>query len=108
LKEGIEIGTGLSRMLRLLPGVATQLLNDASAGRLTVRVHHEDLADALHSHTVAQWRLARAVGFGACVIGSAVCVKADMPMVLGMSWLSAVMAMGALWLGLPIFFRAPR
>jgi ubiquinone biosynthesis protein len=108
LKEGIEIGTGLSRMLRLLPGVATQLLNDASAGRLTVRVHHEDLADALHSHTVAQWRLARAVGFGACVIGSAVCVKADMPMVLGMSWLSAMMAMGALWLGLPIFFRAPR
>ena len=108
LKEGIDIGTGLSRMLRLLPGVTTQLLTDASAGRLTVRVHHEDLSDALHTHTLAQWRIARALGFGACVVGSAICVKADMPGLLGMSWLSFVMAIGALWLGLPIFFRAPR
>jgi ubiquinone biosynthesis protein len=83
LRAGIEVGDGISRMMRLLPSVTTQLLTDAGAGRLTLRVRGEEWDEALRPHTQATWQVSRAVMCGCMVVAAAICLHA--PRVAG-SW----------------------
>jgi ubiquinone biosynthesis protein len=102
IRESVESLDALSGFLRQFPFTATQLLRDAEQGRLTVKVEPLGLAEAAEVHARSQQRLARSVGFGACMVAGATALGAPGPVVAGMSAPAFVLFALGVALGFPL------